>query len=184
MTKAEVILLVEDRQQLSFLLRLLRSLGFNPRQFRHVAPPAGKSGGVAHVLSRYAQEVREHRRRAARLLSRRLLVMIDADEDAVDRRLSQLDERLASDGQERRSADERLVLLVPRRNIETWIHWLEGNPVDEGETYPRYTEEERRCQESVDRLVALIHSQAPLPPDCPPSLQRGIEEIRQRLLRA
>ena len=46
-----------------------------------------------------------------------LIVVIDADLDTVARRQQQLDETL---GESSRQPVERIALVVPRRNIETW----------------------------------------------------------------
>jgi hypothetical protein len=177
--EAHVVVLDEDRQHTAFLSRLLQGLGVQRRRIRFLPPPADKSGGVGYVLDQYPDRVREHRRKAAHQGSLRLVVMVDADDATPDQRLRELDKRLELDGQAKRDAGEKIIVLVPRRNIETWIRWLEGNPVTEEEAYPKYTGAERKCQEAVQRLVELLHSGGDLPQDCPPSLRVAVEELRK-----
>jgi len=69
--------------------------------------------------------------------------------------------------------------LIPRRNIETWIHHLSGQTVDEATTYPKL-DREGACQPGVDRLVAIFRS-GEIPGDCPDSLRRAIEELKRVL---
>jgi hypothetical protein len=67
--------------------------------------------------------------------SRRLIVAIDADASSVNARMMELEDRLTKSGIARREAAERICILVPRRNVETWIHHFHGHSVDETSDY-------------------------------------------------
>jgi hypothetical protein len=174
---AQIVVLAEDKQQRAFVSRLLRGLGYHPRRVRLLAPPADKSGGATFVLQTYPHEVREHRRKATFQKSLRLLVVIDADQGDVDKRLNELDARLEADDQPKRAHDEGIAILVPDRNIETWIRWLRGQPVDDATEYPKHKGREKQCADAVKRLLELIHGGRDFLQGSPPSLIAAIHEL-------
>jgi len=176
---ATIVVLAEDKQQRAFVSRLLQGLGYHPRRLRPLAPPADKSGGATFVLQKYPVEVREHRRKATYQKSLRLLVVIDADEGDVDKRLNELHARLEADGQSERGDDEGIAILVPDRNIETWIRWLRGEPVDDSTHYPKHKGREKQCADAVRRLLDLIQGGKGLPEGCPPSLIAAVKELER-----
>jgi hypothetical protein len=169
-------MLCEDRQHRAFLLRLCGVLGV--RQLRIETSPSAQ-GGEQYVLKRYPAEVEELRSKAHAQQNLGLLVMIDADRYTVKKRHQQLDASLEAEELDQRGEDERIVLLVPRRNIETWIYYLLGATVDEATEYPKFTHHERDCQPAVEQL-RKIRNKAPLyPKGCPPSLEVGCEELKR-----
>jgi hypothetical protein len=176
---AQVVVLAEDKQQRAFVSRLLRGLGYHPRRVRLLAPAADKSGGATFVLQRYAVEVAALRRKATFQKSLRLLVIIDADQGDVDKRLNELDARLEAADQPKRGDDEGIAILVPNRNIETWIRWLRGEPVDDSTQYPKHRKREKECADAVRRLLELIQGGKRFPEDCPPSLIAATEELER-----
>jgi len=119
----EVVVLCEDRQQEVFARYFLVSCGINPRRIRANICPKGKKAGEQHVRETYPKEVRAYRSRSA-YQNIGLIVMIDADLRAVSERLRELDAVLGNDGQVRRHAAERIAVFIPKRNVETWIHYL------------------------------------------------------------
>jgi hypothetical protein len=82
------------------------------------------------VRERYAQAVRAYRERSQRAKTA-LIVAIDADAGEVSRRVRQLREALERADLAARTDVEVIVHLIPRRNVETWILCLDGQPVDE-----------------------------------------------------
>jgi hypothetical protein len=135
------------------------------------------------VRERYAEQVQELRRRSGHK-QEALVVVLDADVKEVVERQRQLAQQLQTANLEDRAADERIVHLIPRRNIETWIAYLMGQPVNEEDEYPRLTRRERDCQPAVDRFIELYRSNQQLPTDCPPSLVTALEELRRLELRS
>jgi hypothetical protein len=63
-----------------------------------------------------------------------LVVIIDADKSTLQERLDWLALTLNEDSQENRQANEAIAIFVPKRNIETWIHYLQGEIL----TSPRF----------------------------------------------
>jgi hypothetical protein len=96
----------------------------------------------------------------------------------VDERLRQLDKALEEDSQSRCQPHEKIAVFVPKRNIDIWIHYLQGETVDEETVYPKL-EKESDCESCVQYLL----SQCPrgLDKDAPPSLHLACGEL-QRIL--
>ena len=134
---AKVVILCEDRHHATFARRVLQDYGIQPRELRVVPLPAS-GGGINHVKSRYVDEVREIRSRASRMTVA-LVVIIDADSDAPSERHEFLSMLLKEVGEPERSSSERIVHLIPKRHIETWVHYLLGSPVDEELDYKEKT---------------------------------------------
>ncbi|MBI2302601.1 MAG: hypothetical protein HYU66_27160 [Armatimonadetes bacterium] len=130
------------------------------------------------MLQKYAARLALLRRPGA---AKVLVVMVDADNLAVRERLEQLAEALRAGGVAPRGADEPAALLVPKRNIQTWIEHLRTappTPVQEDEPYPEFESTGRReyWAPAVDQLVVLLVPGSPWP-ECPPSLSAALPEF-------
>lgn len=108
-----------------------------------------------------------------------LVVLIDADQKTINERLAQLDGALVDAEQEKRQPNEQIAVFVPKRNIETWIHHLQGENVDEKTAYPKLAQESD-CKPAVAKLVEQCQT-GKLDPEPPPSLKQGCQEF-QRIL--
>jgi len=172
-----MVILCEDSQQYSFIYRLLKSLGFPRQRIRVERAQEGRDAADQFVRTRYPDELEVHRRKSARM-NIGLVTAIDADKNSVQYRYRQLNEELEAEDLDRRGADEQICILVPKRNIETWIYALFEQDVNEEEVYP-HLENEGDCQPAVEQLVEYL--QAGWPSDLIPSLQRGCQELEDRL---
>jgi hypothetical protein len=174
------IILCEDKQHEVFTRRTLRQLRFNfsYRDLRLVLPRGGS--GEHHVRKNYPIEVKEHRVRATRR-NGGLLVLMDADKETVEKHHQELAQELALALLPPRGNEERIALLIPKWNIETWIYFLlSGQDVKEDKSdYPKLRGRESDCQPAVEKLDEYLR--IGLPDNCPPSLQRGAEELKTRL---
>jgi len=174
---ARMVILCEDSQQYTFIYRLLKLLGFPGQRIRVERAQEGRDAADQYVRNHYPDEVEVHRRKSARM-SIGLVTAIDADENPVQYRYRQLNEELDAEDLGRRGTDEQICILVPKRNIETWIYALFGQDVNEEEIYP-HLDEEGDCQSAVEQLVEYL--QDGWPNDLIPSLQRGCRELNTRL---
>lgn len=170
----EVTILCEGRQDEVFVRRFLDECGVNRPRIRGIPYPKGKGAGEQHVREQYPTEVKAHRSRAAYQKSLRLIVMTDADTKTVTKRQRELDDILGAAGQDRREATERIAVFIPKRNVETWIHYLMGEKVNETDAYPKLPAE-GDCETSVKRVAAK--SEYRLTADAPPSLRLACSEI-------
>lgn len=172
-----VTILCEDRQQEVMARYFLQKRGFT-KPFRVIICPKGKQSGEQYVRQNYAREVKAYRSQS-NYRSVCLVVVIDADRYKVVDRLNQLNEALEDDSQERRQDSEKIALFVPKRNIETWIHYLQGEQIDEENAYPKLPRESD-CKPFVEKLAD--HCRSGLDRDAPPSLQTACGEWQRILL--
>ena len=130
-----------------------------------IAPPGAGSGGqwVRHRFPDEWQAIRQARNRKQVIL----VVGTDADTLTVDARRRSLLEECAARGVSPPLQDDPAVLMVvPKRNIETWFAYLRGQDADEDNLYPRYPTESE-CKSDVAVLDEMCRSgrlRRPLPP--------------------
>jgi len=142
---SQVIILCEDRQHEVFIRHYLKKRHhITERQIRVIVCPAGRGAGEQFVRREYPIQVKLLRQKAH--LSKALVIMIDADKLSVKERLNQL-VPLPQD-------NDKIVRLVPKRNIETWIHYLNNNDssINEIDVYPKF-EKESACKPGIEKLV-------------------------------
>lgn len=173
---AQIIGLCEDSQHYTFFYRLLKSLGFSRHQIR-IEPAPDNGAADQWVRNHYPDEVETYRRKSSHM-SFGLITVIDADENTVQRRYQQLSDELAEESLDQRGKQEEICILVPKREIETWIYALSGQNVDENTKYDKL-ENEGDCQPAVEQLVEYL--QDGWPNDLISSLKRGCRELNTRL---
>ena len=178
---AEIVLLCEDRQQETFVRRFLKPR-YRARELlrrlRVEMAPAGRGAADQYVLERFPRELAAYRQQAGKRQTR-LLVMIDGDSSGVERRTQRFDAACRQKKIEPRKDSERIVVLVPTWNIETWVFWLEGHEVDEAKKdYPKLPKESD-CQPGVTELVTMCQ-RGKLRHSAPPSLAAACSEFNRR----
>jgi hypothetical protein len=168
--KVEAVLLCEDEQSACFARRFLKERGYKAWQLREEKPPPGKGSGEQWVRERLPLELRAMRDSQ----SKALIVLTDADTMSVAERAETLRRKCLDEGVAWRTADEPLVLVIPRRNIETWLAYLRGETVDETNLYPKYAAESD-CREQARELHRMCQIGSLSPPP-PPSLAQACAE--------
>lgn len=168
--KVEVVLLCEDEQSACFARRFLKELGYKAWQLREEKPPLGKGSGEQWVRERMPIELRAMRDAH----SKALIVMTDSDAMGAQERAETLRRKCLDEGVEWRRADEAVLLIIPARNIETWLAWLRGESVDETQTYRKYASESD-CRDQARELVGMCRS-GKLRQPAPSSLVTACEE--------
>src|SRR4028118_1094465 len=176
--RVQIVILCEDRQQEVFARYFLKKRGFTGR-FRANICPEGSQAGEQYVRTHYPEEVKAYRQKRNQV-SIGLVVLIDADTGTLEARLNQLASVLDEDEQEKRGPKEAIAIFVPKRNIETWIHYLQRETVNEEAVYAKFKNNEAVCKTAVEDLADRCYSQN-LPEDAPRSLQAACGEL-QRLL--
>ena len=171
----EVVVLCEDLQQEVFIRRFLQKrCGFNRHAFRPRISPSGRGSGEQWVREQFPQQLRAYRSQLGRRNSV-LIVATDADTQEVGERLRSFELACQKDNIPFRRADEQVIFVVPKRNIETWFAYLRGETVNEAETYRRYATE-NDCREDVAGLDEMCRQQR-LEPVSPPSLNQACGEF-------
>lgn len=139
------VVLCEDQEHEVLALRYLRDrFKLLSRQIRVIRAPPGGGSAEQFVRVNYRREVDAYRRRAASH-SLCLLVLIDADVQAVSDRKAELE------AQARRDAHERIALFIPKRNVETWARAFSDLETNEDDAYPPQTTAALR--HAAERLV-------------------------------
>ncbi|HLM71958.1 MAG TPA: hypothetical protein VK459_04695 [Polyangiaceae bacterium] len=125
--EVRVVVLCEDKAHLSFIIRLVDHLNLQPVRYERCGDSTG-------VLRRLGVEVDALRRRKHQK-NLGLVILIDADEKGLQGRVNELLERIVTDTSDgARTEAERVALVVPAREIETWYVHLcfpAARPVDE-----------------------------------------------------
>jgi hypothetical protein len=174
----QVVILCEDRQHEAFARRFLAKANLSARIQRVEVSPRGRGSGEQFVRERFVKELAYYRSRRHRV-QQVLIVLIDADGRDIGERIRQFDS-VCTEAQCRcRQHDECVGIVIPARNIETWFAYLEGQPVNEHDTYPRL-HRERDCQRHVDTLFEMCQKGI-LEDPAPPSLEAACQEYRLRL---
>ena len=168
---AEIILLCEDLQTDIFVRRFLSHRNIRARDIQTCPLPAGKQAGEQWVRTRFPKELQRIRQRQEAFL----IVVVDADTGSGRDRHAQLEEQCRQQNVEKRKPEDPVIVIVPRRNIETWFEYLEGKSVDESSAYPRL-QRERDCKLLADRLFVMCHERQRLDEPAPPSLREACEE--------
>lgn len=172
---AEIIVRCEDLQQRCFLYRFLVEKGIHPRAIQIKHCPGGDA--KRFVFDEHPVQVKALR--TVPHLSKAVISMIDADDCTVADRKKQCDEALAASGLQPRAASERIAVLTPRRNIETWVHHLLGEAVNEHDEYPKFRGEERKCAPAAKVFAGRCPNRM-LDEDIP-SLRDGCMELKRIL---
>lgn len=168
---AQVIVLCEDKQQEVFVRRFLKPRTNHP--MRIVSAPVGEGAGEQFVREQYPQQLRALR---AATVNVALVVMIDGDVAGLTERMRQLDESCGLSGIEPRTDDDRVIVLVPERNIETWLAYLAGATVDETTSYPK-PDRPGDCKTHIRALADMCRA-GELRAPAPPSLVTACREFR------
>jgi hypothetical protein len=175
---AEIVVLAEDLNHVNFARQFLQRKGHHPRTIRVVPVPGGRGSGEQYVREHYPEEVSYYRNRSTRRRAA-LVVVIDADAKSVVGRERELQTGLVHTGGVLRESHEAIVLLIPKRHIETWIYCLLGEHVDELTDYtPR-----RGVHEEIKTAAVTFYEWSrphyAVPDHCVESLGRGLAEVHR-----
>ena len=165
-----IVLLCEDAATNTFVRRFLRRRQFKARDITTLPIPHGSQSGEQWVRQKYPSELKAIRSRQDAFL----IVVIDADTHTTQARRSQLDGECNTQKVPARKTEEPVLIVVPRRNIETWFAYLDGESVDEKKEYPRRKPTEQRS--FADKLYRMCHEDQKLRPPVPPSLAESCQE--------
>jgi len=177
--RVKIVLLCEDSQQEAFTRRFLKGMGWNTREIRVEKSPSALGSAEQWVREKFPHELMPYRQRRQRAASA-LIAMIDADTNDVQDQINQFERACDSMQIAFRTADEAVAIAVPKRNIETWIYYLRGRPVNEQDAYPRL-ERERECKPAVDHLVELCRTTG-LTAIAPHALALACDEYTNRII--
>lgn len=159
-----VVVLCEDETSFNFASSLLKLTGIiqTRGQIKDVICPKGSGSGEQFVRLNLPKELQWNRRRNRIGTFTLLIVITDADTHTLHERKQQL--RAACESSVLTSADgyirdnEPAAVLIPKRNIETWLRLLDGQQVDETTQY-RHGRGTQRCESQVGTLFTHCQQQ-------------------------
>lgn len=132
------ILLCEDQTQERLVKAFMKARGLKadaPYVDSIVASRLCHGGNVDWVLKRFPKELHACRKRQIAKAETRLIVMVDADEFTVDERRREVLCRVSNHDDRHFAESSSVALLVPKRNVETWVCALLGDQVNEEDDY-------------------------------------------------
>jgi len=176
---ANIILLIEDRNQENLLRHYLQALGQTNRNMRVLRVQNGQGSGEQFVREGYASEVRALRSQLTRTRAC-LVAMIDADTGSVHDRRQQLERALRDADEPARLPTEPILNLIPKRSVETWILCLNSEAVDE-ETNYRHDQrvDAHSIRQAADNLFSGTRPNQVFSETCVSSLQDCRNEFRR-----
>ncbi len=168
----QVVILCEDLMHFNFLRRFLMRRGIEGRRIRGQVSPKGRGAGSQFVMDNFPTEVQSIRSRP--FIRAGLIAIVDADTCSVADRLRHIEQSLEKCEQEKRKPGERIAVLSPKRNVETWIFHLRGNETNEEDDYKH-----RISPSDIQPSVAVFTAMCP--GKCEtivvPSLRHACEEL-------
>ena len=135
---ANKFILAEDVEQQNLVRRYLERCGHGSG-LRLAPLPGKRSGGSGekYVRDQYPKQVQACRSSLGRRSSALLIVIIDADMETTQYRATQLADALSAANMDARDAKEPIIVLIPKRHVETWIRALLGVQADEVTSYEK-----------------------------------------------
>ena len=175
-----MVVLCEDRQHEVFVRKFLQKMGWQGSIRTEKAPP-GEGSAEQFVKKQFVKELAEYRRNRNRV-SIALVVMIDGDDRGPAERRAELEAACRKKKVPFVDSTERVLIVVPTWEIETWIAYLEKEDRTVNETtndYPRLSKP-RKCQPHVEKLAGMCRKKQ-LSESAPPSLLSACDEYNKRM---
>ncbi|MBF0109991.1 MAG: hypothetical protein HQL76_12525 [Magnetococcales bacterium] len=158
----------------TFIRRFLKLRGWRQHDFRAEIAPTGRGSGEQWVRERFPDELEAQRAHGSNTV---LVVGTDADTKSVADRIATLDRACRERKVQPKTLQDTVVMVVPKRNIETWFAYLRGETTNEDEEYRRY-DNESDCRNDVRSLDEMCRRKE-LHNPAPPSLQMACREYQR-----
>ena len=144
------LILCEDKLTQCFVRHFLKSQGINGRKIFPFPLPA-YGCGEQYVRSKFPKELKELRSKSYD--SEILVVAIDADASDYNKRKQQLVEACKLASVESFTEKDKLLIFIPKRNIETWVKYFDGEDVDENTDYAHFLNgHESDCYSAAEKM--------------------------------
>jgi hypothetical protein len=136
------------------------------RDIREIIAPAGQGCGEQWVREQYPRELQ-----IIRKTKENLMVCTDADCLSVSDRIKRLDAECMNANIPVKTINDTAALIIPKRNIETWIEYLHGKKGDEKTDYakPKHSADKGRCERAAQALDEYCRKLSQTPPQMPNS---------------
>ena len=143
--------LCEDKLSHCYIRRFLIAQGISGRKI-FMTPLPAEGCGEQYVRRQFPKYLTALRSKS--FDSNVLVVAIDADAKSCIERDEQLNEMCRFAGVDKRSENDRVLLFVPKRNIETWVKHFDGENVDENQDFAHFLSgHESDCYSAADKMA-------------------------------
>jgi hypothetical protein len=150
---SQVVVICEDEKMWAFASRFLKKrYGYTTHDIRKEKSPYARGSAEQWVRKQYAIEISALTKRRTKSTQSALVVMTDADNLTVQARIDQLDQALPVT----RSLDAPVLMIIPKRNIETWLVYLSGDDVIEGGDNSNYKHHSKASSVTNDQINVLV----------------------------
>lgn len=170
------IILCEGMRDYYFAKAFLKSaLGKSKVECYRSQTVTGAGSGEQRVREAFSKELAARRRRP-RTEHLWLVVVTDGDRFSPDQRRNQLEKEVEDQNLARPGTDEKVVVFVPCRNLESWFKWIETGKIDEATNYKNRFPNARPTQyaKQLSNKCQVLTTD-----DSPPSLQDACEQWRR-----
>ena len=166
---SQIFILCEDKTHYHFAKKYFELLGFNSRKIRGIYNPKGRSvgSGAVFVRQHYETELKAFRSKVTHL-DYVLVVIIDDDTKNHVQHLYNFYLPLIN---------EKILIFSPKRNIESWFHYANGNLIDESKDYKREYHDAKPTEYAKKLKNEICIND--LPPDAPSSLHHACGELNR-----
>ena len=170
---SQIILLCEDDPHAQLVRRYLKKAGLDTNPPVFIPRNASREvhgGNVGWVLREFPRELVACRHRHSVNANTLLIAIVDADHFTVAQRRAEM---VAF-------ANDPVVVLIPRRHVETWIRAVQDlETIDETTDYKRPEPSRAGIRDAADQIYAWAHGN-PLPSfRSVPSLSDSLAEWRK-----
>ena len=129
---ARVVVLCEDLRHYHFVRGFLTAKGLSPHKITPRLAPPGTGSAEDYVRQNFPAELQAHRSAHGNVI---LIVCIDQDKPGINS-TQELGEECANQQIPTPTTQDNLLILVPNRNIETWLYLIQTNQsIDEKQNY-------------------------------------------------
>lgn len=179
---SQTTLLCEDDPQARLVREYMKRCGVPHRPpfvQELVASRLRRGGNIGWVLDRFPQELHACRQRCKRVRTL-LVVCVDADDCSANERRAQLSARVEAEGYDKCEAADPVVILIPKRHVETWLCALTGHTVNEDQDCKGQADVGKsNVRAAAQTLHDWSRPRAVIGPTCVPSLQAAFPEWRK-----
>lgn len=176
-----IVLLCEDKQHERFARTFLRKRGVESRRIRSLIHN-GNGDAKQWICAQFPNELKAYRAQANHL-NNLLIVVTDVDNRTVQERAETLNQACRDCGLPIRRDGERVMFVLPKWAIETWILALAGRAINEGERIDSRHKSEAQgiTPKMAEKLFGLCTHHMELPDQ--PSLNAACVEF-QRIIQS
>ena len=166
------VVLCEDDAHSMLVCAYLRKCGIGERERTIINTSESHHGGIASVLDQFPMQLKACRQRHKR--ARTLLIVVaDADAFSVTIREQHFQEKEAfTDG-------DPLVILIPKRHVETWICAAIDKPVEEDENCKHHNLSKNEIHTAARRIYEWARNEPPDESTCVASLRAALPRWRK-----